>query len=70
MQRDINNALQETTDLKSEAKSSKKLRSFFESSSVIHIPTPANSFVVECQAQEEIGYYWEKLGAGMTTAAG
>ncbi|ACU05629.1 PAS domain-containing protein [Pedobacter heparinus] len=38
MQRDINNALQEITDLKNEAKSSKnKLRSFFESSSVIHL---------------------------------
>ncbi|WP_084241215.1 VOC family protein [Pedobacter africanus] len=27
-------------------------------------PTPANSFVVECQNQEEIDHYWDKLGAG------
>ncbi len=26
--------------------------------------TPATSFVIECQTQEEIDYYWEKLGAG------
>jgi predicted 3-demethylubiquinone-9 3-methyltransferase (glyoxalase superfamily) len=25
--------------------------------------TPATSFVVECETQEEIDYYWEKLGA-------
>ncbi len=24
--------------------------------------TPATSFVIECQNQEEIDYYWEKLG--------
>ncbi len=27
-------------------------------------PTPANSYVVECETQEEIDYYWEKLGEG------
>src|SRR5206468_6000076 len=27
-------------------------------------PTPANSFVIECETQEEIDYYWEKLGDG------
>lgn len=26
--------------------------------------SPATSFVVECDTQEEIDYYWEKLGAG------
>ena len=26
--------------------------------------TPATSFVIECQTQDEIDYYWEKLGAG------
>jgi len=26
--------------------------------------TPATSFVVECQTQEEIDYYWNKLGEG------
>jgi predicted 3-demethylubiquinone-9 3-methyltransferase (glyoxalase superfamily) len=26
--------------------------------------SPATSFVVECQDQTEIDYYWEKLGAG------
>jgi predicted 3-demethylubiquinone-9 3-methyltransferase (glyoxalase superfamily) len=26
--------------------------------------SPATSFVIECQTQEEIDYYWEKLGAG------
>lgn len=26
--------------------------------------TPATSFVIECETQEEIDYYWEKLGAG------
>jgi predicted 3-demethylubiquinone-9 3-methyltransferase (glyoxalase superfamily) len=26
--------------------------------------TPANSFVLDCDTQEEIDYYWEKLGAG------
>ena len=26
--------------------------------------TPATSFVVECENQEEIDYYWEKLGEG------
>ena len=26
--------------------------------------TPATSFVIECDTQEEIDYYWEKLGAG------
>jgi predicted 3-demethylubiquinone-9 3-methyltransferase (glyoxalase superfamily) len=26
--------------------------------------TPATSFVIECENQEEIDYYWEKLGAG------
>lgn len=25
--------------------------------------TPATSFVIECQTQQEIDYYWEKLGA-------
>jgi predicted 3-demethylubiquinone-9 3-methyltransferase (glyoxalase superfamily) len=25
--------------------------------------TPATSFVVECETQEEIDYYWEKLGS-------
>ena len=27
-------------------------------------PTPATSFVIECENQEEIDYYWEKLGEG------
>ncbi|HKG05323.1 MAG TPA: VOC family protein [Pedobacter sp.] len=27
-------------------------------------PTPATSFVIECETQEEIDYYWEKLGEG------
>jgi predicted 3-demethylubiquinone-9 3-methyltransferase (glyoxalase superfamily) len=26
--------------------------------------TPATSFVIECDTQEEIDHYWEKLGAG------
>ncbi len=26
--------------------------------------TPANSIVIECKTQEEIDYYWEKLGEG------
>ncbi len=26
--------------------------------------TPASSFVIECDTQEEIDHYWEKLGAG------
>lgn len=26
--------------------------------------TPATSFVVECETQEEIDYYWDKLGEG------
>ena len=26
--------------------------------------TPATSFVVECDTQDEIDYYWEKLGEG------
>ena len=26
--------------------------------------TPATSFVVECETQEEIDYYWNKLGDG------
>ena len=26
--------------------------------------SPATSFVVECETQEEIDYYWEKLGQG------
>ncbi|NOU46924.1 MAG: VOC family protein [Bacteroidales bacterium] len=26
--------------------------------------TPATSFVIECETQEEIDYYWEKLGTG------
>ncbi len=26
--------------------------------------SPATSFVVECETQEEIDFYWEKLGAG------
>jgi predicted 3-demethylubiquinone-9 3-methyltransferase (glyoxalase superfamily) len=26
-------------------------------------PTPAISFVLECETQEEIDYYWEKLGS-------
>ncbi|MGQ7944187.1 VOC family protein [Flavobacterium sp. WC2509] len=25
--------------------------------------SPANSYVIECKTQEEIDYYWEKLGA-------
>ena len=25
--------------------------------------TPATSFVIECETQEEIDYYWDKLGA-------
>ena len=27
-------------------------------------PTPATSFVIPCDTQEEIDYYWEKLGEG------
>lgn len=27
-------------------------------------PTPATSYVIECATQEEIDYYWEKLGEG------
>jgi predicted 3-demethylubiquinone-9 3-methyltransferase (glyoxalase superfamily) len=27
-------------------------------------PTPANSYVIECETQEEIDHYWEKLGEG------
>ena len=27
-------------------------------------PTPANSFVIECETQQEIDHYWEKLGEG------
>jgi predicted 3-demethylubiquinone-9 3-methyltransferase (glyoxalase superfamily) len=26
--------------------------------------TPATSFVIECETQEEIDYYWQKLGEG------
>ncbi|PBQ30639.1 hypothetical protein CNR22_02240 [Sphingobacteriaceae bacterium] len=26
--------------------------------------TPANSFVIECETQEEIDHYWNKLGEG------
>ena len=26
--------------------------------------TPATSFVIECETQEEIDYYWDKLGDG------
>ena len=26
--------------------------------------SPANSYVVECETQEEINHYWEKLGDG------
>ena len=26
--------------------------------------TPATSFVIECETQEEIDYYWNKLGEG------
>jgi predicted 3-demethylubiquinone-9 3-methyltransferase (glyoxalase superfamily) len=26
--------------------------------------SPAMSFVIQCDSQEEIDYYWEKLGAG------
>jgi predicted 3-demethylubiquinone-9 3-methyltransferase (glyoxalase superfamily) len=26
--------------------------------------TPATSFVIECETQEEINYYWNKLGEG------
>lgn len=26
--------------------------------------TPATSYVIECNTQEEIDYYWEKLGEG------
>ncbi len=28
--------------------------------------SPANSYVVECDTQEEIDHYWEKLGEGGT----
>lgn len=28
--------------------------------------SPANSYVVTCKTQEEIDYYWEKLGHGGT----
>lgn len=27
-------------------------------------PSPANSYVIECQTQSEIDHYWEKLGEG------
>ncbi|MEO5891902.1 MAG: VOC family protein [Ferruginibacter sp.] len=27
-------------------------------------PTPATSYVIQCETQEEIDYYWEKLGEG------
>jgi len=27
-------------------------------------PSPANSYVIECQTQAEIDHYWEKLGEG------
>jgi predicted 3-demethylubiquinone-9 3-methyltransferase (glyoxalase superfamily) len=27
-------------------------------------PTPANSYVIECETQQEIDHYWEKLGEG------
>ncbi|MNL21438.1 hypothetical protein D3C87_1427280 [compost metagenome] len=48
MQNEINNALQEITDLKSEAKNSKnKLRSFFESSSVIHLLIDTNLQLID-----------------------
>ena len=30
--------------------------------------TPAISFVVTCESQEEIDYYWEKLAAGGSTS--
>ena len=26
--------------------------------------SPANSYVIECETQEEINHYWEKLGEG------
>src|SRR3989338_1293994 len=26
--------------------------------------SPANSYVIECETQEEIDHYWEKLGEG------
>lgn len=26
--------------------------------------SPANSYVIECETQEEIDHYWERLGAG------
>ena len=26
--------------------------------------TPATSFVIECDTQEQIDYYWDKLGTG------
>ena len=26
--------------------------------------SPATSFVIECETQEEIDYYWDKLGQG------
>lgn len=26
--------------------------------------SPANSYVIECETQQEIDYYWEKLGEG------
>jgi predicted 3-demethylubiquinone-9 3-methyltransferase (glyoxalase superfamily) len=29
-----------------------------------HPFTPATSFVIECETQEEIDHYWEKLGKG------
>ena len=28
--------------------------------------SPANSYVINCDTQEEIDHYWEKLGAGGT----
>ena len=27
-------------------------------------PTPASSYVIECETQQEIDHYWEKLGEG------
>jgi predicted 3-demethylubiquinone-9 3-methyltransferase (glyoxalase superfamily) len=30
----------------------------------MHSPTPANSYVIECDSQTEIDHYWEKLGEG------
>ena len=28
--------------------------------------SPANSYVIECESQDEIDHYWEKLGEGGT----